>query len=219
MVDDSTAMCDGERRGSPTLLPMIRPYYATSGCEGARMKKLCLHAPTAMMMAATAIAAMTIATPAAAEGSGPILGQYAARCAAGAEPSILVTIVGLKNRAGNLRVRTFGGATSTWFDKKKWITRVEVPTPAHGPIRICLPVAAPGTYAVDMRHDINSNDETDRSDGGGASGDPKVTLLDFVFGRKPSPKITAVAVGQGVTEITVTAMYLSGGALRPIAAH
>lgn len=165
---------------------------------------------------AALLAAMSLAAPASAQGSGASLGPYAARCAAGAEPSILVTVVGLKSRVGTIRVRTFGGATATWFDGKKWITKVQVPTPAAGPIRVCLPVAAPGTYAIDMRHDVNGDDNTDRGDGGGASGDPHVTLLDFVFGRKPSPKITAVQVGRGVTEITVTAMYLRGGALRPI---
>jgi len=162
-----------------------------------------------------ALAATTIAVPAVAQG-GPILGPYAARCSAGVEPSILVNVIGLKSRSGTIRVRTFGGATSTWFDKTGWITKVQVPTPANGPIRVCLPVAAPGTYAIDMRHDVNGDDNTDRGDGGGASGDPHVTLLDFVFGKKPSSKVTAVNVGQGVTEITVTAMYLRGGALRPI---
>lgn len=162
-----------------------------------------------------ALAATTIGMPAMAQGAA-IMGPYAARCSAGAEPSILVTVVGLKARTGTLRLRTFGGATSTWFDKKGWITRVEVPIPSSGPIRICLPVAAPGTYAIDMRHDTNGNGDTDRSDGGGASGNPHVTLLDFVFGRKPSPKVTAVHVGRGTTEITVTAMYLRGGALRPL---
>ncbi len=164
-----------------------------------------------------AFAAMLVASPAAAQGSGAILGPYAARCASGNAPSILVNIVGLKQRTGALRVRTFGGATSTWFEKKGWITRVEVPTPASGEIRVCMPVSAPGTYAIDLRHDMNGNGDTDRADGGGASGDPKVTLLDFVFGRKPSPKVTAVSVGRGVTEITITAMYLRGGALRPVA--
>lgn len=163
------------------------------------------------------LAALTIAGPAAAQGGGKILGPYAARCASGGAPAILVNVTGLKARTGMLRVRTFGGATSTWFEKKGWLTRVEVPTPASGPIRICMPVSAPGTYAVDLRHDTNGNGDTDRSDGGGASGNPKVTLLDFVFGRKPSPKVTAVHVGTGVTSIDVTAMYLRGGALRPVA--
>ena len=162
-------------------------------------------------------AALAVSVPAAAQGGAPILGPYAARCAADTAPSILVTIVGLKIRTGNLRVRTFGGDPSTWFSKKTWLTRVEVPAPATGPIRVCMPVAGPGAYAIELRHDVNGNGETDRSDGGGASGDPKVTLLDFIFGRKPSPKQTAVQVGEGVTAISVTAMYLNGGALRPVA--
>lgn len=163
------------------------------------------------------LAAFVLAAPVSAQGNGTILGPHAARCAAGNAPSILVNIVGLKQRSGALRVRAFGGATSTWFEKKGWLTRVEVPTPATGPIRICMPVSGPGSYAIDLRHDMNGNGDTDRSDGGGASGNPSVTLLDFVFGRKPSPKVTAVQVGSGVTEITVTAMYLRGGALRPVA--
>lgn len=171
-----------------------------------------------MKNAAITLLAVSLGSPAWGQAENPLLGPYAARCTAGGSPSILVTVVGLKTRGGTVRVRTFGGATSTWFDKTKWITRVEVPTPASGPIRVCLPVSAPGTYAIDMRHDLNGNGETDRSDGGGASGDPKVTLLDFIFGRKPPPHVTAVAVGRGVTEITVTAMYLRGGALRPVAA-
>ncbi|ONF95189.1 DUF2141 domain-containing protein [Sphingomonas jeddahensis] len=163
-----------------------------------------------------AFVAMLSASSVAAQGNGAILGPYAARCTSGNAPAILVNVVGVKQRTGALRLRTYGGATSTWFEKKGWITRVEIPTPASGPIRICMPASAPGTYAIDLRHDMNGNGETDRSDGGGASGDPKVTLLDFVFGRKPSPKVTAVAVGRGVTEITITAMYLKGGALRPV---
>jgi uncharacterized protein (DUF2141 family) len=164
-------------------------------------------------------ALLIVAAPVSAQGHGPVLGPHAARCLAGNSPAILVNVVGLKQRSGALRVRTFGGATSTWFEKKSWLTRVEVPAPATGPIRICMPVPAAGSYAIDLRHDVNGNGDTDRSDGGGASGDPKVTLLDFVFGRKPSPKVTAVRVGNGVTEITVTAMYLKGGALRPAAAR
>ncbi|OWK33076.1 DUF2141 domain-containing protein [Sphingomonas mucosissima] len=163
-----------------------------------------------------AVAASLLAAPAAAQGGGAILGPYASRCSAGNAPAILVTVVGMKARTGNVRVRTFGGATSTWFEKKRWLTRVEVPAPASGPVRVCMPVSAPGTYAVDLRHDVSGNGKTDRSDGGGASGDPKVTLIDFILGRKPSPTVTAVRVGNGVTEINVTVMYLQNGALRPV---
>ncbi len=162
------------------------------------------------------LAALLVAPGAQAQGPSPILGPYASRCGAENAPAILVNVVGLKQRTGNLRVRTFGGAPSTWFEKKAWLTRVEVPVPSAGPIRLCLPVSAAGSYAVDLRHDVNGDGDTDRTDGGGASGDPKVTLIDFIIGRKPSPKVTAVRVGNSVTEITVTVMYLQNGALRPV---
>lgn len=163
-----------------------------------------------------AFAVSLLASTATAQGAGQILGPHANRCAAANAPAILVNVVGLRDRSGKLRVRTFGGATSTWFEKKSWLTRVEVSTPASGPVRVCMPVSTPGTYAVDLRHDVSGNGKTDRHDGGGASGDPKVTLVDFVLGRKPSPKVTAVRVGNGVTEITITVMYLRNGALRPL---
>ncbi|MFT3978757.1 MAG: DUF2141 domain-containing protein [Sphingomonas bacterium] len=164
--------------------------------------------------AAPLAALMFSAAPAMAET--PILGPEAARCQPGGGPAILVSISGLRNRNGTVRVRTFGGATSTWFDKTKWQTKVEIPTPHAEPIRVCMPVAAPGEYAIDVRHDANANNQTDRSDGGGASGNPRVTVWDFIFGRKPSPKLTAVKVGQGTTEISVTMMYLSGTSLKPL---
>lgn len=163
------------------------------------------------------LAAFLMAAPGVqAQAPGAVLGPYANRCNVANAPAILVNVVGLKERTGNLRVRTFGGASSTWFEKKAWLTRVELPVPATGPIRICLPVSAAGTYAIDLRHDVNGDGDTDRADGGGASGDPKVTLVDFIIGRKPSPKVTAVRVANGVTEITITVMYLRNGALRPI---
>lgn len=152
------------------------------------------------------------AVPAAAQ----ILGPHAARCAPGAGPAVLATVVGLKNRNGTIRLRLFGGSTSTWFDKKKYLVRIEVPTPQSGPIRICLPAPAPGRYAVDLRHDANANHDTDRADGGGASGDPRVSLWDIILGRKPSAKIVGFQVGQGVDELTITTMYLSGGKLKPL---
>jgi len=165
---------------------------------------------------AAALVATMAGAPAIAAAEAPILGPDAARCASGGGPAILVDITGLRNHTGTVRVRTFGGDSSTWFDKVKWQTKVEISTPRTEPVRVCMPVAAPGDYAIDVRHDANANDKTDRSDGGGASGNPRVTIWDFIFGRKPSPKQTAVHVGKGVTEISVTMMYLSGTSLKPL---
>lgn len=145
-----------------------------------------------------------------------VLGPDAAQCSAGNGPAILVNVVGFKNRAGTVRARTFGGSPSTWFDKKYYLKRTLLPVPASGNVQICMPVPKAGTYAVDIRHDINGNGDTDKSDGGGASGNPSISLIDVVFGRKPSPSKTAVQVGEGVTPITIVLKYVSGGGVKPV---
>lgn len=145
-----------------------------------------------------------------------VLGPDAAVCAAGNSPAILVNVSGLKNRAGTVRVRTFGGSPTTWFNKKFALKRTQIATPSAGSVSICMPVPKPGTYAVDIRHDVNNNGDTDRADGGGASGNPNISLWDVVFGRKPSAETTSVQVGQGVTTINIVVKYASGGQIKPV---
>ena len=130
--------------------------------------------------------------------------------------AVLVDIAGFRNRAGQVRVRVFGGAPKTWFDKRHWLARIEVPVPATGRITYCMPVPRPGVYAVDVRHDTNGNGKTDRSDGGGASGNPKIGLFDMLLARKPDPQKVQVRVGAGVTTVPITLMYLQGGTFRPV---
>jgi uncharacterized protein (DUF2141 family) len=160
------------------------------------MRKLAFLAAAASLLAAPAI------------GSAGILGPAPALCASGSAPSILVRVSGLKNRAGTIRVRTFGGNPNTYFDKRHALKRVEYPTPEAGPVEVCVPVPAPGLYAVDVRHDINSNSDTDRADGAGASGNPKITLFDILFGRKPPAKKVQVSVGKGTAIVPIQLRYL-----------
>lgn len=137
-------------------------------------------------------------------------------CHAGVPNEIAVRITGFRSRAGQVRVRLFGGATSTYFDKKQALVRIERSIPASGPVTICVVAPKPGIYAVDVRHDENGNGKTDRSDGGGTSGNPRLSLLDVVFARKPKPETVQFAVRAGPTLVPVTLMYLSGGSFRPI---
>lgn len=139
----------------------------------------------------------------------------AGRCERAAGPALLVHVVGFANRRGTVRVRLFGPPVSSYFDKARALRRIELPVPATGPVAICVPVPAPGLYAVDVRHDVNGNGKTDRSDGGGASGDPHLTLFDMLFSRKPDPRTVQVAVGRQVVDVSVTLMYLKGGSFRP----
>lgn len=156
-------------------------------------------------------ALLMLLTSAAPQASGP----DAARCAPGGGPAMLVSVNGLRDRGGAVRVRSFGGSPSTYFNKKRALQRTEIPTPASGPVRICMPVPAQGWYAVDVRHDTNGNGDTDRADGGGASGNPQLSLLDVIFGRKPPAEKVRVWVGAGVTPVPVTVMYLRGGSFQP----
>ncbi len=141
-------------------------------------------------------------------GSAAALGPDPALCANGSDPSILVRVSGLKDRAGKIRVRTFTGNPGTYFNKKFAQLRVEYPVPSAGPVEICVPVHAPGTYAIDIRHDVNNNGDTDRSDGVGASGNPKFSLFNILFGKKPPAREVEVMVGKGTTVVPIIVRYL-----------
>jgi uncharacterized protein (DUF2141 family) len=145
------------------------------------------------------------------------LGPDAARCAAGDGPAVLVKVVGLKNRVGKVRVRTFNGANSShWFNKKFAMKRTEIDIPASGPVEICMAVPKSGPYVLDLRHDLNNNGDSDRADGVGASGNPVISMFDVMFGKKPPAAKVVMQVGAGVTTAVITMKYLSGGTFKPV---
>jgi uncharacterized protein (DUF2141 family) len=152
------------------------------------------------------LSAAALALPA--FGSAAALGPNPSLCAQGNDPSILVHVSGLKDRAGKIRVRTFTGNPDTYFNKKFAQLRVEYTVPSVGPVDICVPVPGPGTYAVDVRHDANNNGDTDRSDGVGASGNPKFSLFNILFGKKPPAREVQVSVGNGTTIVPIIVRYL-----------
>lgn len=159
------------------------------------------------------LAAMPAATAGAA-----ILGPDAAACASGDGPAILVTVTGFKRNAGLVRARAFAGnVPASWFDKKRALKRTEVAVPASGVAQICLKVPRPGGYVVDIRHDLNANGGTDKSDGAGASGNPNISLFDFFLGKKPPASKVVVNVSQGVVTVPITVKYIQGGSFKPIA--
>lgn len=140
--------------------------------------------------------------------SAQALGPDPSLCDGGNEPTILVRVTGLKNRDGTIRVRTFTGDPETYFNKKFAQKRLLYPTPAAGQVDICVPVGAPGIYAIDVRHDVNGNGDTDRADGVGASGNPKFSLWTILLGKKPSAQQVQVTVGRGTTIVPITVRYL-----------
>lgn len=161
------------------------------------------------MVGAMLAAAMPVAAGAA------MLGPDSAACERGG-PAMLVHVDGFKKRAGMLRVQSYGGNPTRYFDKGAWLKRIDVPVPAGGAVDVCVPVPANGLYAVSVRHDLDASGKTGMADGGGMSGNPRLSLFDVMFKRKPDPRKVQVSV-HGVTRVPVTLNYVQGGAFGPLA--
>lgn len=163
----------------------------------------------------TSISALKIASLALAAGglalSGPANAQYnqvlsnnMANCAPGAGPSVKVTITGIKQSSGKIRVQSYNGTKADWLEKGKWLSRIEAPAKS-GSMTFCIPVPSSGTYGIAVRHDVNGNGKTDiREDGGAMSNNPSINIFNL---GKPSYQKTAFNVGSGVKSITVAMKY------------
>ncbi|WP_294119966.1 DUF2141 domain-containing protein [Sphingomonas sp.] len=125
-------------------------------------------------------------------------------CAAG-KPSVVVHVAGFKQPAGKVKVTLYGSDANLWLAKGGRISKVKVPVTARS-MDICVPVPAPGRYALSVHHDLNVNGERDRQDGGGYSRDPKVSL----FNPKPPYAKAAFTVGNGPSRVGVTLVYMRG---------
>jgi uncharacterized protein (DUF2141 family) len=159
------------------------------------------------------LGASALAVPLAAQAT--TLGPAAARCDANAS-AVLVEVAGFKARSGTLRVQIYAANAKTYLEKKQWLERVEVPVAKSGAMRVCLPVSKPGSYVVSVRHDLNGNGKSDRSDGGGLSGNPDMALSDFIFKRKPKLAATSFAVGESTRRVPVTLNYINGLSFDPV---
>jgi uncharacterized protein (DUF2141 family) len=147
------------------------------------------------------------------------IGPDAAQCNTGDGPALLVRVSGFKNRNGTVRVRTFAGnMQSSWFDKKRALRRVLVDLPDSGVVDVCVAVPRAGPFVVDVRHDINGNKDSDRSDGAGVSGNPNVSVFDFFIGKKPPASKVVVNATAGVTVVPITMKYIQGGSFKAVTA-
>lgn len=159
--------------------------------------------------AATAVA---LVAPVAAQGA--TLGPAAALCNSNAT-AVLVDVRGFKAHKGSLRVQVYN-ANATYLEKRKWLERVDVPVSASGNMQVCLPVSRPGNYVVSVRHDLNGNGKSDRSDGAGLSGNPDMKVTDFIFKRKPKLATVSFAVGNNTKRVPVVLNYVNGLSFDPI---
>lgn len=141
-----------------------------------------------------------------------VLGPDAAACRQGARgPALLVTVSGLKNRAGRVRVNLYGSNPAHFLAKGKKVRRVDVPVSGN-PMRICVALPKPGNYAVAVRHDADANGKSGWNDGGGFSRNPKISLADL----KPTYRETVISAGAGVKNVPIVLNYRRGLSVGPI---
>lgn len=167
----------------------------------------------ALAAATAALAAASAAMPAAAQ---EILGPDAAACRAGAPgPAALIRIYGFKDRGGTLRVQLYGNNPDDFLAKGKKLKRIEVPVAESGDMNVCIDLPSYGEYAVAVRHDRDGNRKSGWNDGGGFSGNPKISLTNL----KPDYEDASFAARQGVTVVDVVMNYRSGLKIKPVVAR
>ena len=117
-----------------------------------------------------------------------IVGSDAEACLSG-KPSMLVRVSGFKQPSGTVKVAVY--AAQGYLAKRGKLRKVEVPVRSTAPLDICIAVPSAGQYAVAVHHDLNGNGDKDGNDGGGYSGNPKLSITNL----RPSFGRTAVRVG------------------------
>jgi uncharacterized protein (DUF2141 family) len=154
----------------------------------------------------TAIATVALASPApAAAQYGHKIGNDLSKCYKGSSSAVMVTVDGVKNSVGEVRVQAYRATPGDWLKKGRWLNRIEARAKS-GSMTFCVPLPGPGSYAIAVRHDANNNHETDLSvDGGGMSNDPSINIFNL---GKPSVSKTAFAVGNGVKSIRIQMKYM-----------
>ena len=161
---------------------------------------------SSLKLAALALAAggVGMSIPASAQYN-QVLNNDMAKCSgSGVGPAIKVTVNGIKESSGKIRVQSYNGNKAEWLETGRWLSRIEVPA-RKGSMTFCVPVSSSGTYGIAVRHDVNGNGKTDiGQDGGAMSNNPGISILNL---GKPSYKKTAFSVGAGVTAISVNMKY------------
>lgn len=165
---------------------------------------------------AAATVALGVATASAPAAAQEILGPDAAACRPGASgPAALVRIYGFKDRGGTLRVQLYGNNAADFLEKGKKLKRIDLPMTASGDMNVCVDLPRYGQYAIAVRHDRDGNRKSGWSDGGGFSGNPKLSLTSL----KPDYEDVSFTARQGVTVVDVVMHYRKGLSIKPVVAR
>lgn len=143
------------------------------------------------------------------------IGPGASVCAADG-PALLVRVHGFKQATGRLRFKLYNATSREYLGKTSQISRVVVPVSRGGSIDVCLPVPKAGAYVVSVAHDLDSDNKIETSDGGGVTGNPRISLSDAITGRKPPLGAVTVRVGGSTVIAPVRLMYKQGLSVGPV---
>lgn len=158
------------------------------------------------LLAAALLAALL---PGAASAGPRVMGSDAQACLSG-KPSMLVRISGFKKATGTVKVAVY--AAEGYLVRRGKLGKVVVPVRSTAPLDVCIAVPAAGRYAVAVHHDLNGNGDKDPGDGGGYSGNPKLSITSL----KPPFVKTAVRVGTAPRQVAVMLQYRNGLSIRPV---
>jgi len=133
-------------------------------------------------------------------------------------PALRVTVNGLKDRAGQLRIELYPANENDFLaaDKDliaagKVFKRVDVAVPASGTPTLCIRAPQPGTYAVAVLHDRDRNGKFGIwGDGIGAPGRERLGR------QRPDVSRATVSIGGGIVSRAVTMQYLRGFGFAPV---
>ena len=147
--------------------------------------------------------------------AGPLqeLGKAEGRCRANEPgPALLVSVIGLKDRAGDLKLEVYPANDKDFLQDDsiliaagKTFRRVEVAVSAEGTPVLCVRVPAPGAYAVSLLHDRDANHKFNlSSDGVGFAGNHRLSW------SKPKAAASSVVAGAGLTPLAIRLNYRQG---------
>lgn len=166
--------------------------------------------PLKKFLPSTALGLLAVVAPLSAAKAA--LGPDAGACrTASSRPAILVNVSGFKARTGRVRVQIYGADPGEFLEKGKKLRRIDVPVSNSGMMPVCVAVPGPGRYAIAVRHDVNGNNRSDWSDGGGFSRNPRLSLSSL----KPRYRDVAISVGNGLTPTQVILNYRRGLSIGP----
>lgn len=122
------------------------------------------------------------------------------------QAALEITVENIQTTEGQMRAQVYSSDPEEFLEKGKKLVRVDVPVETLDGPTICVPLPEPGTYALVVMHDKNSNGKADLfSEGFGFSNNPKLSLAP------PDGEEVMFVASAGVSKHNIELTYIFGG--------